>query len=104
VDNSYSSKTVADWYGAALIANYQFTDRFSVAGRGEYFVDADGARTGWGQDLWEFSITPTFWVTPKLLARLEYRTDHSTSKFFLQRSAAIKHQDTIFGEVSYLFP
>ncbi len=104
VDQSYDSNTVADWYGGALVANYQFTDRFGLAGRVEYFVDADGARTGWDQNLWEFSVTPAFWVTPKLLARLEFRTDHSDQKFFLQRSQAINHQESIFGEVAYLFP
>ena len=51
VDQTYDSKSVADWYGGALVANYQFTDRFALAGRAEYFVDADGARTGWNQNL-----------------------------------------------------
>jgi len=104
VDQSYDSKTVADWYGAALVANYQFTDRFGLAGRVEYFADPDGARTGWDQALWEYSITPSFYVTPKLLARLEFRSDHSNEKFFLQRAQPINHQETIFGEVAYLFP
>ncbi|MDP3937133.1 MAG: outer membrane beta-barrel protein [Deltaproteobacteria bacterium] len=104
VDQSYNSKTVADWYGGALVANYQFTDRFGLAGRAEYFVDADGSRTGLSQDLWEFSVTPAFWVTPKLLARLEFRTDHSSDKYFLQGSQPANHQETVFGEVAYLFP
>lgn len=97
-------KTVADWYGGALIANYQFTDRFSIATRAEFFRDADGFRTGVGQRLWEATITPTFWLTPKMLTRLEFRTDHSDQKFFLDGGKWVQHQETVFGEVAFLFP
>ena len=41
----------AVWWGAALVADYQFTDRFGLAVRGEYFEDSDGFRTGRTQKL-----------------------------------------------------
>lgn len=101
---SRTTKRVADWYGAALVTNYQFTDRFHLAGRVEAFVDADGFRTGLPQKLWEYTITPTFWVTPKLLTRVEFRSDHSNEKFFLEGGQAASHQESIFGEVAFMFP
>ncbi|MFQ5457691.1 MAG: outer membrane beta-barrel protein [Myxococcota bacterium] len=99
-----TGKKTADWYGAALVTNYQFTDRFHLAGRVEYFRDSDGFRTGVRQSLWEGTITPTFWVTPKLLTRIEFRTDHSNQNFFLQGGQSTGHQESVLGEVAFMFP
>jgi hypothetical protein len=99
-----TARRTAEWWGAALVANYQFTDRFGIAGRGEFFYDDDGFRTGLSQHLWEFTVTPHFWLTPKLLTRVEFRSDHSSKKFFTQRSGYANHQSSILGEVAFLFP
>ena len=93
----------ASWWGGAGYAKYAFTDRFSVAGRAEYFQDEEGFRTGFPQNAWEFTVTPSFQVTPKLAARVEYRGDFSDAKFFLRGMDPVKHQNSILGEVYYMF-
>jgi hypothetical protein len=99
-----TARTTAQWWGGALVANYEFTDRFGIAGRGEFFYDSDGFRTGLPQHLWEFTVTPHFWVTPKLLTRVEFRSDHSSKKYFTERSGNSNYQTSILGEVAFLFP
>lgn len=93
----------ASWWGAAGYAKYAFTDRFSIAGRAEFFTDQEGFRTGFPQNAWEFTVTPAFQVTPKLTARIEYRGDFSDAKFFLRNVTPVQHQNSILGEVYYLF-
>jgi len=93
----------ASWWGGAGYVKYAFTDRFSVAGRGEYFQDEEGYRTGFPQNAWEFTVTPAFQVTPKLTARIEYRGDFSDAKFFLDGSKPVKHQNSVLGQVYYMF-
>ena len=93
----------ASWWGGAGYVKYAFTDRFSIAGRGEYFSDEEGYRTGFPQNAWEFTVTPAFQVTPKLTARIEYRGDFSDAKYFLRGMDPVKHQNSILGEVYYLF-
>jgi hypothetical protein len=104
VSGMRTTNRTAEWWGGALVANYQFTDRFGIAGRGEFFYDDDGFRTGLPQRLWEFTVTPHFWLTPKLLTRVEFRSDHSDKKFFTERSGHANHQESIMGEVAFLFP
>ncbi|MDL5047487.1 outer membrane beta-barrel protein [Oscillatoria amoena NRMC-F 0135] len=77
-------KDEALWYGIALYAKYQFTPKFSLATRGEYFVDEGGWRNGintYGNnalkasELWSWTITASFDLWENMLARLEYRYD-----------------------------
>jgi len=73
------------YYGAALYAKYQFTPKFSLGSRAEYFVDSTGMRTGWNRSaqtgvtsqsqLWEVTLTASFDLWENMLARLEYRHD-----------------------------
>ncbi|MDR2462901.1 MAG: porin [Verrucomicrobiales bacterium] len=56
---------------AALYAKYQFTDLFSLAGRGEYVnVSEEGT-----SHFWSFTLTAGFNVVENLLLRAEYRYD-----------------------------
>jgi len=81
------------WYGIAGIAKYDFSDRFSLALRGEYFDDRDGARTGTAQVLKEITLTLEFKLTKGLVLRPEYRHDWSDSNTF--NSGKDKNQDTL---------
>lgn len=102
-DGFIDKRENASWWGGAGYVKYAFTDRFSVAGRGEYFSDEEGYRTGFPQNAWEFTVTPAFQVTPKLAVRAEYRGDFSDAKFFLDGMKPVKHQNSVLGEVYYMF-
>jgi Putative beta-barrel porin-2, OmpL-like. bbp2 len=57
-----SSSTTAVWYGVAGYVAYDWTEKLRTALRGEYFRDADGARTlavgpGSPVSLWEITAT-----------------------------------------------
>jgi hypothetical protein len=81
-----SGGTGADtWWGAALYAKYQFTDVFSLAGRGEYFHDSNGTKLafnnpvfagGGSADIWSWTLTAGFDVIENLALRAEYRLDY----------------------------
>ena len=88
---------------------------FSLAVRGEWFSDKDGARTGVKQDIWEVTATAKWQLTEHIQLRAEYRHDESTDKVF-ERSIHrrtndrnnrlrrfLRGQDTLAAEVAYLF-
>jgi hypothetical protein len=87
------------WYGAAGIIKYDFSDRFSLALRGEYFNDPDGARTGTAQALKEITFTPEFRLAKGLILRPEYRYDWSDQNSF--NGGKDKNQHTIALGVMY---
>lgn len=87
------------WYGAAGIVKYDFTNLFSLALRGEYFNDPDGARTGTAQVLKEITFTPEFRIAKGLIIRPEYRHDWSDQNSF--NGGKDKNQDTIALGVMY---
>jgi hypothetical protein len=104
----------ASWWGYAVYAAYDWTDRFRTALRGEYFADPDGARTaargaGGKVNLWEITATAQYKIWRGLLGRLEYRHDEEAggSKVFKVRAPGYvptgASQDTITLALSYLF-
>lgn len=80
----------ADWYGAAGYAIYKIDDRFSVAGRLEWFRDDEGFGpvTAVAQDLFEATLGVSIVPLPEddigrhLKIRPEVRYDWSTEDFF----------------------
>lgn len=92
-----------DWGGFALIANYAFTEKFSLSLRGEYLSDSDGARTGANQDLWEGTLTAAYKWVKGFETRLEFRHDQSNVRSFDRDGRPSKSQDTIAGEFLYRF-
>ena len=89
----------AKWYGIAGTAKYDFSDRYSLSGRAEYFNDQDGVRTGIAQHLKEITITPEIRLAQGLIVRPEYRHDWSDERSF--DSNGKKDQDTIALAVMY---
>jgi hypothetical protein len=85
-----SDEDAADWYGAAGYAVYRVDDRFSVAGRLEWFRDDEGfaSVTAVAQDLFEATLGVTITPMPyddvgrNLKIRPEIRYDWSTEEFF----------------------
>jgi hypothetical protein len=72
----------ANWEGVALAGRYQLTKMGAVAGRMEYFKDAQGFETGTIQSLGEFTITGEYKFSSIFLTRLEARRDISSVPFF----------------------
>jgi putative OmpL-like beta-barrel porin-2 len=109
------SNTDASWYGFAGYVAYDWTDWFRTSLRQEYFKDANGARTGFGNTLNLFSTTLTaqFKIWKGLVARVEYRHDQADEKVFKARTTRpdasggvvpqSKHMDTISLSLYYSF-
>jgi hypothetical protein len=99
----------ANWWGYAVYAAYDWTEKLRTALRGEYFTDPMGARTGAGQkiSLWETTATVQYKIWRGLVGRLEYRHDDADTKVFKIRTPGLvptsKSQDTITLALHYLF-
>ena len=102
------------WSGLAQYLVYDWTPSFESATRGEFFDDADGARTGTSQTLWEITQTLSYKVpeVTGLLARLEYRHDNSSQNYFTNNNfvspvTGTQHlwhgQDTLDANFIYAF-
>ncbi len=83
------------WYGAAAYVKYQFTEKWYVAGRYEYFSDPEGARTGFRQDLQSGTITTDYALSDPLHMRFEYRHDKSNVNAFSSRNNDINNVDAL---------
>jgi hypothetical protein len=79
--------TDASWWGWAVWVAYDWTDRFRIAVRQEYFKDSDGARTGFGSklSLWSTTLTLEYRIWRGLVGRLEYRHDQADERVYRQR-------------------
>lgn len=108
----------AQWYGFSGIVRQDFAltsteKNWFVALRGEYFDDADGARTGafgLGEDvaLYELTLTLGFKPLENLLLRTEVRYDKADKNVFYHRSgdagtADENHQTTLAFEAAFLY-
>ncbi|HTO54000.1 MAG TPA: outer membrane beta-barrel protein [Myxococcota bacterium] len=72
------------WYGLALGSQWTFTDKLSLAVRGEWLRDTAGYRIVVGNNTSAYSLTGTlaYKLTTNLLARAEFRYDALTSDGF----------------------
>jgi hypothetical protein len=91
----------ATWEGFSLIGSYDFTDRFSLALRGEFLSDPQGYRTGFPQTLREITLSPQFKIGKNTVVRPEYRYDWSDANSF--NGGTTNHQSTIGVGVMVLF-
>lgn len=106
VDNGTPGQR-ARWTGVAGAARFAVSQNVAVAGRAEWFNDAEGFSTGTVQKLKEVTLTGEYRFRPGLLGRLEYRCDWSNQPFFDRGStpAAYRSQSTVLlGLVAYLGP
>ena len=99
---------IAQWYGIAAYAAYDFLKDFRVALRQEWFNDVDGVRTGTVGGVTLFSTTATlqYNIWKGLYARGEYRHDNANEAEFGCRPATAcmkKSQDTISVSLYYKF-
>ena len=106
---------------------HDFTEQWSLRGRGEIFEDAGGARACLGtfniaggtntcagatnttpapavaQTLWETTWTVQYRPFPSLISRLEFRYDKSNQNVFQHGTTASNNQETLSFEIIYLF-
>ncbi len=93
--------------GFAVAARQQFTSHIALAGRYEYFYDPQGFSTGISQTLNEFTITGEYKWPEGVLARVEYRIDHSDEDVYTRGTTPLagQNQNTItFGLVGFFGP
>ncbi len=100
----------AVWSALAGYSRYSFTDRFSLAFRGEVFHDPDGVRTGTVQTLTEFTLTPEYRRTltlgrlpTRVIFRGDIRIDHSNMPVFVSQTHFQRHQCTAAVNLIYTF-
>ena len=97
----------SQWTGLAGAARYAIGKNYAIAGRLEFFDDANGLMTGTAQTVKEFTITGEYKLTGWLMTRAEFRTDWSDKGFFEQKNAPAgsKTQSTaLLGLVAYIAP
>jgi len=103
-DNAGLNGQDAIWQGFAAVVNYNFTDRFSAAGRGEFFNDWNGARTGVNQRIWEMTGDLTDLITQHLYVQGEFRGDVSSDKPFQKNSTGFAGDNEVVSmNLTYLF-
>ena len=94
---------IATWSGVAGYVRAVVAGPLSVALRGEYFADPDGARTGLAQYLAEGTVTPEVRVSPRMLFRGDIRVDHSNRDAFEKKTGFVDTQPTVSFEALYSF-
>jgi len=82
-DDTLGSDGGYTYFTGSLYAKYQFTQIFSLAGRGSYLHSIDGAPLAVSSpengDAYSFTLTAGFNLLENLLVRAEYRADVLTS-------------------------
>lgn len=76
------------WQGIAGYIRLAVPPRTAFIVRGEWFDDAQGARTGVVQRLSEFTLTPEFRLHPKFIVRGDLRRDDSNRSVFEKNDGA----------------
>jgi hypothetical protein len=93
----------ATFWGISNTVAYDFTPRFNMAFRAEWFDDQDGARTGTSQGIWELTLDAKYKITDYMYTRGEFRNDESSRRRFPNGSGFRSGQPTIAWEVGYVF-
>ena len=73
---------LAHWQGIAAAAHFQVLPKATATVRGEYYIDPNGFTTGTPQALNEVTVTGDYLLHPGILARAEFRRDHSNMPYF----------------------
>ena len=104
----------ATWWGWALYAAYDWTEKLRTAVRAESFQDPEGVRTlatvagaGGKVSLWSATATVQYRIWRGLVGRLEYRHDDADEKVFKVRAPGLvptsTSQDTVTLALHYAF-
>ena len=82
--NALARGATAKWQGVAAYAVYKINDQWQLVGRGEYFNDRDGYRTGVSQKWKEATLTVAYTPSKPWELRAELRADKSDQAAFLK--------------------
>jgi hypothetical protein len=97
----------SQWTGLAGAARYAIGKKAALAGRLEFFNDADGFSTGTAQTIKEFTLTAEYKLTDWLMTRAEFRNDWSDKPFFEkngQPNGATSQPTALLGLIAYFAP
>ncbi len=84
---SFACQTgTVSWDGAALYASY-VSGLFTVSGRGEYFADIGGSRTGADRRLTEGTATLSYAPNPNFILRGELRYDFANGPYYVSSTS-----------------
>jgi hypothetical protein len=94
--------SLAHWQGIAGAAHIQATSKITATVRAEYYSDPNGFTTDQTQKLNEVTSTADYLIYAGILARAEYRHDHSNQLYFQKNGipASVSGQSTF--EVSLI--
>lgn len=92
-----------NWYGLALGAKFQATDKFAFSPRYEWFVDDDGFATGISQTLQSLTLTGEYTASGGLITRFEFRNDFSDEDYFVKGDRLKSNQPTFTVAFIYAF-
>jgi hypothetical protein len=102
----------ASWWGWAIYAAYDWTEKFRSALRFEFFDDPQSVRTairntGNRTSIYEVTATAQYKIWKGLVGRVEYRHDDANAKVFAIRAPSYapteRVQDTLSVDLYYLF-
>lgn len=97
--------TLSRWQGLAGAAHLQLNSCVAISPRAEIFYDPQGFTTGTAQTLNEVTLTAEYKISKGLLARVEYRRDHSDHYFFDRGDtpASSRNQATLLAGIVGFF-
>lgn len=98
---------VNTWYSPVAIIKYKFSDKWTIAARGEYYQDKNGViiaiGTTNGFQTSGFSFNVDYIPASNVLIRLEGRTLNSKDKIFIKNNKEINSNSFVTGSMAYSF-
>lgn len=97
------------WWGYALYAHYQATEKLSFVTRYERFSDEEGVRVPFATNdavsVWEITLGAEYKLYTNLLSRVEYRYDESSELNFVSDASGggSNYQNTVAAKLVYTF-
>lgn len=105
--NAKSSSSYNTWYSPALIARYQFADKWFVAARGEYYKDKNGViiSTGTpnGFETFGYSLNIDYAPFPNAVIRLEGKMYDSKDAIFTRDNMPVANNGLITSSIAISF-
>ncbi|HKS83759.1 MAG TPA: outer membrane beta-barrel protein [Candidatus Acidoferrales bacterium] len=93
IDRVFAGSAPAHVTGGAAYARYQWTPKFAIGTRSEYFSDRGGLFSGTTQALKEVTLTAEYKFAEGFLVREEWRRDFSNQPFFLTEAPGVLKKD-----------
>jgi hypothetical protein len=89
--------------GGAAYAEYQFANKFALAGRAEYVSDRGGLFSGLDQALKEATLTTTYRFADRFMARVEGRYDFFNQPFFYTSALGVLKKSQVTATLGLIW-